>query len=135
MVSIFRENTKRIILSLVTNPMLIIVYGIFCYELALYCKYGRMNYNIYILLLCIVLFISITTFTTMRVIKNREYESKKLTNSIAWRSISIIIIVAITSFYGMQIYKSAINYNGKLAWFIEKLKHERSVKLKHNNIY
>ncbi|WP_326048804.1 glycosyl hydrolase [Bacillus cereus] len=135
MVSIFRENTKRILLSLVTNPILIIVYGIFCYELALYCKYGRMNYNIYILLLCIVLFIFITTFTTMRVIKNREYESKKLTNSIAWRSISIIIIVAITSFYGMQIYKSAINYNGKLAWFIEKLKYERSVKLKHNNIY
>ena len=35
----------------------------------------------------------------------------------------------------MQIYKSAMNYNGKLAWFIEKLKHERSVKLKHSNIY
>ena len=28
-VSIFRENTKRILLSLVTNPILIIVYGIF----------------------------------------------------------------------------------------------------------
>ena len=79
-------------------------------------------------------FISITTFTTIRVIKI-ENMNLKLTNSIAWRSISIIIIVVITSFYGMQIYKSAMNYNGKLAWFIEKLKHERSVKLKHSNIY
>ncbi|ENQ3078774.1 glycosyl hydrolase [Bacillus cereus] len=135
MISIFRENAKRILLSLVTNPILIIVYGIFCYELALYCKYGRMNYNIYILLLCIVFFISITTFITMRVIKDREYESKKLTNSTAWKYISIIIIVVITSFYGVQIYKSAINLDGKLAWFIERLKHERSVGLKHNNIY
>nr|WP_277818740.1 glycosyl hydrolase [Bacillus sp. TL12] len=94
-----------------------------------------MNYNIYILLLCIVFFISIITFTTMKIIKDREYESKKFTNLTTWKYISIIIIVVITSFYGVQIYKSATNYNGKLAWFIERLKHERSIKFKHNNIY
>ncbi|WIY61759.1 WD40/YVTN/BNR-like repeat-containing protein [Bacillus arachidis] len=135
MIFIFRQNAKRILILLLTNPILVIGYWIFCYELALYCKYGRMNYNIYILLLCVVFFVAITTFTTMRVIKDREYESKKLINSTAWKYISIIIIVVITSFYGVKIYKSAINYDGKLAWFIEKLKHERSVKFKHNNIY
>ncbi|PHE14724.1 glycosyl hydrolase [Bacillus pseudomycoides] len=135
MIFILKQNAKRILISLLTNPILIIGYWIFCYELASFCTYGRMNYNIYILLLCIVFFISIITFTTMKMIKDREYESKKLTNLTAWKYISIIIIVVITSFYGVQIYKSATNYGGKLAWFIERLKHERSVKFKHNNIY
>ncbi|WP_257206438.1 WD40/YVTN/BNR-like repeat-containing protein, partial [Bacillus pseudomycoides] len=85
--------------------------------------------------LCIVFFISVITFTTMRIIKDKEYESKKLINLNAWKYISIIIIVVITSFYGVKIYKSATNYEGKLAWFIERLKNERSVKFEHNNIY
>ncbi|PHF45730.1 glycosyl hydrolase [Bacillus pseudomycoides] len=135
MIFIFKQNAKRILISLLTNPILIIGYWIFCYELALFCMYGRMNYNIYILLLCIVFFISVITFTTMRIIKDKEYESKKLINLNAWKYISIIIIVVITSFYGVKIYKSATNYEGKLAWFIERLKNERSVKFEHNNIY
>ncbi|MES9671312.1 glycosyl hydrolase, partial [Bacillus pseudomycoides] len=97
MIFIFKQNAKRILISLLTNPILIIGYWIFCYELALFCMYGRMNYNIYILLLCIVFFISVITFTTMRIIKDKEYESKKLINLNAWKYISIIIIVVITS--------------------------------------
>ncbi|PEO40948.1 glycosyl hydrolase, partial [Bacillus pseudomycoides] len=65
MIFILKQNAKRILISLLTNPILIIGYWIFCYELASFCTYGRMNYNIYILLLCIVFFISIITFTTM----------------------------------------------------------------------
>ena len=38
-------------------------------------------------------------------------------------------------FYGIKIYKSATNYGGKLAWFIESVKNERSVKLERDNIY
>ncbi len=94
--------------------------------------YGRINNNIYFLLLCIVLLISIIVFTTIRIIKDREYDSKK---SNTWQYISIIIMVAITLFYGVEIYKSATNYGGKLAWTIERIKNERSVKFEHNNIY
>jgi len=128
---IFRKNIKRIVRSVLTNPIIIIGYWIFCYELASLCKYGRMNNNIYILLLSIVFLISIIAFTTIRMIKDREYGSKK---SNTWQYISIIIIVAITLFYGVEIYKSATNYGGKLAWTIERLKNERSVKFEHNNI-
>ncbi|MBS4192299.1 glycosyl hydrolase [Bacillus sp. FJAT-49705] len=132
MIFIFRKNIKTILRSLLTNPILIIGYWIFCYELASLCRYGRINNNIYILLLCIVFLISIIAFTTIRIIKDREYGSKK---SNTWQYISIIIILAITLFYGVEIYKSATNYGGKLAWTIERLKNERSVKFEHNNIY
>ncbi|WP_416827934.1 WD40/YVTN/BNR-like repeat-containing protein [Ectobacillus polymachus] len=135
MIYIFKENVKRILISLLRDPILIIGYWIFCYELASLCMYGRTNNNIYILLACIVFFISIITFTTIRIIKNKEYESGISINLNAWKYISIIIIVVITSFYGVGIYKSATNYGGKLAWVIDRLKNERSVKFEHNNIY
>lgn len=134
-INIFKKNIKQILISLLANPILIIGYWIFCYELTSLCMYGRINKNIYILLLCIVIFIFIITFTTIKVIKKREYEFKKPNNRNAWKYISIIIIVIITSFYGVKIYKSATNYGGKLAWFIERLKNERSVEFEHNDIY
>lgn len=42
--------------------------------------------------------------------------------NIKWTWISILIIISITSFYGVKIYNSAINYNGRLAWFLEDLR-------------
>ncbi|PGS46085.1 glycosyl hydrolase, partial [Bacillus thuringiensis] len=50
-INIFKEDMKKILASLLKNPLVIIVYWIFCYELALLCMYGRMNNNIYIWLL------------------------------------------------------------------------------------
>lgn len=135
MIYIFRENAKRVLISLLTNPIVIIGYWIFCYELASLCMYGRTTNNIYILVACIVFFISIITFTTIRIIKNKEYESVISFNLNIRKYISIIMIVVITSFYGVKIYQSATNYGGKLAWVIDRLQSERSVKFEHNNIY
>lgn len=97
--------------------------------------YGRMNNNIYIFLVCLVLIASIVLFTIVKTIKNKEYRSKNLINFKSWKYISIVIIIAITSFYGVKIYKSSVNYGGKLSWVIERLKNERKVKFEHNNIY
>ncbi|QWH20387.1 glycosyl hydrolase [Bacillus mycoides] len=126
---------KKILISLLKTPLLIIGYWIFCYELALLCMYGRVNNNIYILLLCTAFLILIIIFTTIKVIKNREYELSKLLNIKGWKYVSVIIIIFITLFYGIKIYKSATNYGGKLAWFIESVKNERSVELERDNIY
>jgi len=67
--------------------------------------------------------------------KNKELESKKIVNLKALKYISIVIILIITLFYGMKIYKSATNYGGELAWLIERLKNEASVEFEHHNIY
>lgn len=112
-----------------------IVYWIFCYELASLCMYGRINNNIFILGLSIVILISIITFTTIKIIRDKELKPRKSINLKAWKYISIVIIFVITLFYGMSIYKSAVNYGGKLAWFIDRLKNEASVEFEHQNIY
>lgn len=114
-INIFKEDMKKILASLLKNPLVIIVYWIFCYELALLCMYGRMNNNIYIWLLSIAFLILIIIFTTIKIVKNRERESSKLLNVKGWKYISVLILILITSFYGIKIYKSATNYGGKLA--------------------
>ena len=107
-------------------------YCLFCYELATLCMYGRINNHFYFFLGSIVWLLSILLFTTMKVMNNREYGTKK---SSIGKSISIIIILAITLFYGVEIYKSATNYGGKLAWTTDRIKNEKSIKFEHNNIY
>lgn len=133
----FKKTIKRLFISLITNPILIIAYWLFCYELSSLCKFGRMNRNTSILLACVVFFIFVIVFTTIRIVKKvkNEDEPEGLAYKRTWRYISIIAIVAITLVYGSNIYKSAINYNGKLSWVIDDLKNKRSVKFEHNNIY
>ena len=129
-----KDKLKRIIREFITNPIILIVYWVFCYELTTLCMYGRFNNNIYIIMACIVFFITMIIFYTIRVRKSKECKFKLL-NLKMWKYISLIIIIIITSFYGVKIYKSATNYGGKLAWVIKRLQSERSVKFEKNNIY
>lgn len=129
-----KDKLKRITISFITNPIILIVYWIFCYELTTLCMYGRFNNNMHIVIACILFFITMIAVYTIRARKNKEYKFK-LVNSKTWKCISIIIIILITSFYGVKIYKSAINYGGKLAWVIKRLQSERNVKFEKNNIY
>lgn len=129
-----KYKLKRITMSFITNPIILIVYWIFCYELTTLCMYGRYNNNIYITVACEVFFITMIIFYIIRARKNKEYKSK-LVSSKTWKYISLIIVIIITSFYGLKIYKSATNYGGKLAWVIKTLQSERDIKFEKNNIY
>lgn len=124
----------RIIKNFICNPIILVLYWIFCYELANLCMYGRYNNNVYIIIACLVLFMTFFIFYTIRSIKFKEYKTR-LSSSKPWIIITIIIISITTLFYGVKIYKSATNYGGKLAWVIERLKNERTVKFNKNNIY
>lgn len=97
--------------------------------------YGRINHTVPILLVSIVLLLSIIAFSAMKIVNAKELEPKKLINLKAWKYVSIVMIIVITSFYGMKIYKSATNFGGELAWYIDRLKNEASVEFEHNNIY
>ncbi|MEH7347628.1 glycosyl hydrolase [Gottfriedia acidiceleris] len=130
-----RGKVKRILKSLLTNPIFLIGYWIFGLKLASICKYGSIDKNLPIFVLSMVILLWVILFTTIKIIKNSEYKPNKLTNLKAWKYISIILFVSITLLYGVNIYKSGTNFNGKLAWYIERLKNQRSVKFEQNNIY
>ncbi|MBU5227143.1 hypothetical protein KQI36_10870 [Clostridium senegalense] len=133
-----KEIIKKLSIALVTNPILIIIYWTFFYELALLCKFGRMNHNILILSICVLLFIVIIIFTTIITIKKVEKEeikSKKSSYMNIWICVSIVMFVGITSVYGLRIYNSAVNYGDKLSLVIYDLKNKRSIKFESDNIY
>ncbi|MFC4780699.1 WD40/YVTN/BNR-like repeat-containing protein [Eubacterium multiforme] len=129
----FKKNMKKLFKTLITNPILIIVYWIFFYEVTSLCMYGRMENNLYIALGCIVFLVVAFMFYIIKIVKNSEFKTFNYPR--AWKYISIVLIIFITVFYGIKIYKSATNYRGKLAWYIEDLKNKRSVNFEHNNIY
>ncbi|XRG81190.1 glycosyl hydrolase [Rossellomorea sp. GAMAL-10_SWC] len=130
-----RGNVKRILKSLLTNPIFLIGYWVFALKLASICSYGRIDKNLPILLVSLASLILVILFTIIKVIKCNERKPNKLTDLKAWKLISIVLFVAITLFYGANIYKSATKFGGKLAWYIERLKNQRSIKFEHNNIY
>ncbi len=140
----YKEITKKqLILSMITCSIFILVYWISFYELDTLCKFGRVNNNINVLKLCMIFFLVWFIIIVVRIVKNpaitpehSEYKHSLYSRyKTIWTCVVAIIIVFITSFYGMKIYHSAINYNGKLSWFLSDLKNKKTVKLEHNNIY
>lgn len=132
------KRFKNILISLITNPLLLIVYWFFCAELTSLCKYGRMDNNLYMILGCMAFFIVVIVWTIIRVIKNKEGLIEKLVGLQKLKGViisCIIITLGITIIYAVPIYKSATNYGGKLTWFIDSLRYEKKIEFKHNNIY
>lgn len=140
----YKQITKRgLFLSILSYLVFILVYWISFYELYTLCRFGRYKNNITILFGCMLFFLAwIITLIVKRVKKSEtELQQSEYYNEIyshykaISKCIAIIIIVLITGFYGVKIYHSAINYNGKLSWFISDLKNRKTVKLEHDNIY
>lgn len=143
----YKQITRRkIFISMLLNPLFIFIYCISMYELYTLCRFGRTGHNIIVLAICMFFYLIWLIVFIDRSIKIPLNVSQENTDSDAtvkvkslyktmWTYIAIVIIVAVTSFYGYKIYNTAINYNGKLAWVLEDLRNKRTVKLEHNNIF
>lgn len=141
---------RKLFLSMITNPAFIIAFWISFYELYTICKFGRINNNITILFACMLFFLIWFVIFIIRIMKKTATAQQQVTNEYEfcesgikvsqifkaiWPYIAIIIMVFITLFYGVKIYHSAINYNGKLSWVLSDLKNKKTVKFEHKNIY
>ncbi len=140
----FKQITKgQLILSMVTYSIFILVYWISFYELYTLCRFGRFKNNITVLIGCMVFFLAWFIILIIRIVKRPAVVPQQIVDryefysrcKTKWSCTALIIIVLITGFYGVKIYHSAINYNGKLSWVLRDLKNNRTVKLKHTNIY
>lgn len=140
----YKQITKRGLISyIVTSLIFITVYWISFYELYTLCRFGRVNNNVKVLVLCMTFFL---VWLIILIVKNIKKSQVLLEQDIdkgefyssckaKWTCIIIVSIVLITGFYGVKIYHSGIKYNGKLSWLLQDLKNKRTVKLEHDNIY
>lgn len=152
----YKQIMKRqIFISMLSNPIFIAIYGIFFYELYILCKYGRIHKNIIVLLGCMIFFLVYIVIFIIKSVKRHKTVSEQITDEnefdesstlkssvkdnsiykVIWHCIAIIIMIVITLFYGVKIYNSAINYNGKLSWFLSDLKNKKTISFENNNIY
>lgn len=60
---------KRIFMSMLTNPMFILIYGISFYELDVLCRIGRNKNSIFILIACMIFFLTYLTIFIVRAVK------------------------------------------------------------------
>lgn len=66
----YKQITRtQLILSMITNPIFIIVYWISFYELYTLCRYGRIHNNISILFMCMLLFLAWFIILIIRIMK------------------------------------------------------------------
>lgn len=65
----------------------------------------------------------------------KEEKRRKSLMKTVWTWISIVIIIFTTGYYGFKIYRTALNFNGKLSWILFELKNEKNITLTNSNIY
>lgn len=133
------------LLSIIINPIFILVYWISFYELYTLCRFGRVDHNITILFICMLFFLACIIYLIVAVRKknmispqyptddytfdeNSKRKWSKSSLKTIWTYIAIIIMVIITVFYGAKIYHSATNFRGKLSWVLHDLGHKKENK-------
>lgn len=129
-------RVKKLLLSILTNPIFLVAYFISFYELYTLCQFGRFNNNILILGLCLLILFLVVIYSIIRfILKRNAFIKVNNKYKSIWNVIAIVIIIISTLFYGYKIVYSAIPYNGKLSWYLQDLKNKRTVEFQHNNIY
>ena len=135
----YKDITRgQLFIRMMINPIFIAVYWFSFYNLYTLCKFGRMNNNLTMLLLCLAFFVIYLIIFIVRIFKKPITIRKRIKNRnirLAYGVIALIFMFSLFIFYGGKIYKTSMNFNGKLSWILKDLKDKKTVELKHNNIY
>ncbi len=140
------------VLAKTLNPLVLILYGVFCFYLYSLSQYGGikrktpviMGSTVFLLLWFLWCYHRIrcknrketdNNQENMELIKGISSKNRKIAFNKLWFFIACFILIATTMITSMGIYQSAIPYNGKLSWVIEDLKNKRQIYFVNNNIY
>ncbi|WP_414839753.1 WD40/YVTN/BNR-like repeat-containing protein [Carnobacterium sp. TMP28] len=129
--------------ALVFNPLVVIVYGIGCYYLSLFAKYGGIRLRVPIIL---IIFLSLLLWFTGCLYwyminryekkpkeKKPSYHLNRFSQFIFLLSVTSLILITLAT--GKSIYESGTHLNGRLAFVIDELVNKRTVLFKHDNVY
>ena len=116
------------------NPIVLIMYAIFCYYVMEIARYGGVSRRLPIIIITGGLLLLWVLFVIFG--KRTKLSSNRLTKySKHWYYFAIVALITISSFTVYDVYQSAINFNGKLSWIIYDLKTTRKVDFEKNNIF
>nr|WP_236005958.1 sialidase family protein [Desemzia sp. RIT 804] len=126
------------------NPFIVVIYGVVCYYLYFLAQYGGASRRAPIILAGALI---LASWFLGCLIKYRSSSKKgnipfekagsPALNKISkwWTAFATVALVLITLVTGFNIYQSATNLQGKLAWVIDDWFNTRKVEFVHNNLY
>lgn len=130
--------------ALVLNPFVIVIYGVVCYYLSFLTQYGGVSRRAPIIIAgffvlvvwfvgCLIKYWSYSKKGTAPFGKVVSPALKKISKW--WTTFARVVLVLITLMTGFNIYQSATNLQGKLAFVIDDWLNTRNVEFVHDNLY
>ncbi|MFL2099648.1 WD40/YVTN/BNR-like repeat-containing protein [Desemzia sp. FAM 23989] len=130
--------------ALVWNPFVVIIYGVVCYYLYFLAQYGGVSRRAPIILVgalilagwligCLIKYRSSVKKGSVPFGKIVSPALKNISKW--WVRFAAVLLVLITLVTGFNIYQSATNFQGKLAFIIDDWVNTRTVEFSHNNLY
>lgn len=112
---------------LAAESLMILCYIFDLYHLSVLCRYGGAKRHLLWMFLGLLVFCAALIYRLIT-------DAPKIKSKTAFL-VKLMTVIGATVLFASSIIYSAIPYNGKLAWKIDDLIHERKVALKHDNIY
>ena len=129
------KNKSKLFLSMLVNPLFIIVYGIAWRELFLLCQYGYLQRNIPILFCCGLFFLIWLIWFIIRCIRKKKFDINEKYRRFynVWICVALVIIVSITGIFGYRVYESGKKGQGYLGSKLDELKYTKKITYKNKN--
>ncbi|WP_277631105.1 WD40/YVTN/BNR-like repeat-containing protein [Atopococcus tabaci] len=139
------KNSHSAWLAFVFNPLVLFIYGLVCSNIALLAQYGGLSTRAPIVLSGSLLLLIWWFWSAYRSIKYRQnilelpIEEEVSTGlsilSKWWNAVFLLAFVFITFTTGRSVYQSAVNMQGKLAFYIDRWQNTRHIEYTHDNLY
>ena len=145
------KKKNYLFLAKVFNPLILILYGVFCFYSYSLSQYGGVRRRVPIIIGSAILILLWFLWSSYKRYKEKKvtledqreseftneisYRTKKMSFSKLWFFIACFTLLAMTFITSAKIYQSAMSHNGKLSWYIQDLKNKRQISFVDNNIY
>lgn len=112
----------------------LVFYIIMLYQLWHLCQYGGLRSH---MLKLLVVILGLVCTLVMWLIGRKHQKKEDSENGMKKKifSIELVVMLAVTLFFGGRIIYSAIPYNGALSWKVYEWTHKKEIALEHNNLY
>ncbi|WP_244094122.1 hypothetical protein [Dorea phocaeensis] len=112
----------------------LVFYIVMLYQLWHLCQYGGLRSH---MLKLLVVLLGLVYTLVMWLIGRKHQKKEDSENGMKKKifSIELVVMLAVTLFFGGRIIYSAIPYNGALSWKVYEWTHKKEIALEHNNLY
>lgn len=133
-----QPRTPSLFWAVLLNPLWIASYGFALYTLAKLCQYGDVRGNGFPLFYaggCCLVWLLVWGLLYLKL--RRRITLGGGQRAFCWGifAVELAAVLVVTGVFGLRIYRSAQNFNGKLSWYLYQQTHTTEITLEADNLY